>query len=161
WNRGRDARLRASLDARIQGYVDAAEPGTLVSLFPAAPQTPETRPNGQVPFWLMALEAVRTVVTNALALLATHPAARAQGLAEIAAADRSHGRGTVAGLGHLRFVRACVQESIRLWPAAPTLVRRTSFETDWGGTTVRAGTRVLIPAAVFHRSPRRPDANRL
>ena len=44
WNRGRDARLRASMDERIRGYVDAAEPGTLVSLFPSAPQARETAP---------------------------------------------------------------------------------------------------------------------
>jgi cytochrome P450 len=161
WNRGRDARLRASMDERIRGYVDAAEPGTLVSVFPSAPQAPETDPNGQVPFWLMALDAVRTVVANALALLATYPAARAQALEEIAAADASHGRGTVAGLADLRFIRACVQESIRLWPAAPTLVRRTTTDTDWHGSIVPAGTRVLIPAAVFHRTRRVPYANRL
>ncbi len=161
WNRGRNARLRASMDERIRAYVDAAEPGTLVSLFPRAPQAPETLPNGQVPFWLMALDAVRTVVANALALVATHPAARAEALEEIAAADLTHGRGTVAGLADLRFVRACIQESIRLWPAAPTLVRRTTTETEWHGTIVPAGTRVLIPAAVFHRARRLPYANRL
>ena len=98
WNRGRDARLRASMDERIRGYVDAAEPGTLVSLFPSAPQAQETHPNGQVPFWLMALDAVRTVVANALALLATYPAARAAAVEEIAAADADprprHGRRT-------------------------------------------------------------------
>ena len=161
WNRGRDARLRASMDERIRGYVDAAEPGTLVSLFPSAPQVQETLPNGQVPFWLMALDAVRTVVANAMALLATHPAAQAAAVEEIAAADLTHGRGTVAGLADLRFIRACVQESIRLWPAAPTLVRRTTTDTEWHGTTVPAGARVLIPAAVFHRSRRLPYANRL
>jgi cytochrome P450 len=161
WNRGRDARLRASMDERIRAYVDAAEPGTLVSLFPSAPQAQETVPNGQVPFWLMALDAVRTVVANALALMATHPAARAAALDEIAAADRAHGRGALSGLADLRFVRACVQESVRLWPAAPTLVRRTATETDWHGTMVPAGTRVLIPAAVFHRSRGLPYANRL
>ncbi|HEY7130600.1 MAG TPA: cytochrome P450 [Candidatus Limnocylindrales bacterium] len=160
WNRRRDARLRASMDERIRSYVEAAQPGTLVSLFPIAPQGHETDPNGQVPFWLMALDAVRTVATNALALLATHPAARAKALEEIAAADAAHGRGTVAGLADLRFLRACVQESIRLWPAAPTLVRRTTTDTEWLGTTVPAGTRVLIPAAVFHRAPRFPFANR-
>ena len=161
WNRGRNARLRASMDERIRGYVDTPEPGTLVSIFPSAPQAPETDPNGQVPFWLMALDAVRTVVANALALLATYPAARARVVDEIAAADASHGHGTVAGLAELRFVRACVQESIRLWPAAPTLVRRTTTDTDWHGTTVPAGTRVLIPAAAFHRARRLPYANRL
>ena len=161
WNRGRNARLRASMDERIRSYVDAAEPGTLVSLFPSAPQARETHPNGQVPFWLMALDAVRTVVANALALLATHPAAREEAVEEVANADTTHGRGTVAGLTDLRFVRACVQESIRLWPAAPTLVRRTTADTDWHGTTLPAGTRVLIPAAVFHRGQRFPYANRL
>ena len=160
WNRGRNARLRASMDERIGRYVNAAEPGTLVSLFPSAPQAQQTNPNGQVPFWLMALEAVRTVVANALALLAAHPAARAEALEEIAAADASHGRGTVAGLAGLGFIRACVQDSIRLWPAAPTLVRRTTTETEWHGTTVRAGTRVLIPAGVFHRATTSPYANR-
>jgi cytochrome P450 len=93
-------------------------------------------------------------------MLAIHPAARAHAVGEIAAADASHGRGTVAGLADLRFVRACVQESIRLWPAAPTLVRRTTTNTEWGGTTVAAGTRVVIPAAVFHRASRQPFANR-
>jgi cytochrome P450 len=161
WNRGRDARLRVSMDERIRGYVDAAEPSTLVGLFTSSPQVPETLPNGQVPFWLMALDAVRTVVANAMALLATHPAAQAAAVEEIAAADLTHGRGTVAGLADLRFLRACVQESIRLWPAAPTLVRRTTTDTDWQGTTVPAGARVLIPAAVFHRSRRLPYANRL
>ena len=58
-------------------------------------------------------------------------------------------------------IRACVQESIRLWPAAPTLVRRTTTDTEWHGTSVPAGARVLIPAAVFHRSRRLPYANRL
>ena len=161
WNRGRNARLRASMDERIRGYVAAAEPGTLVSLFPTSPQAQETHPNGQVPFWLMALDAVRTVVANSLALIATHPSARDEAIAEIAAADATHGRGAVAGLADLRFVRACVQESIRLWPAAPTLVRRTATDTEWNGASVPAGTRVLIPAAVFHRARRLPYANGL
>ncbi len=125
------------------------------------PQADETDPNGQVPFWLMALDAVRTVTIDALALLATHPAARAEAVEEIAAADAAHGRGTVAGLADLHFVRACVQESIRLWPAAPTLVRRTATDTEWDGATVPAGTRVMIPAAVFHRARSLPYANRM
>src|SRR4026209_2812813 len=62
WSRGRDARLKASMHERIQRYVAAAEPGTLVSLFASAPTEAETRPNGQVPFWLMALDAIRTTV---------------------------------------------------------------------------------------------------
>jgi cytochrome P450 len=39
-------------------------------------------------------------------------------------------------------------------------VRRTTADTDWHGSNVSAGTRVLIPAAVFHRAPAHPFANR-
>jgi len=159
WRRGSDARLKASMDERIQRYVAAAEPGTLVSLFATAPTEPETRPNGQVPFWLMALDAVRTAAFNALALLSTDPGARERALAEVRAADSAHGPGTVAGLAELHFVRACLLDSVRLWPAAAMLVRVTAEETEWYGETLPAGTRVLIPVVAQHRARRLPQAN--
>jgi cytochrome P450 len=160
WARRRDARLRASMDERIQRYVAAAEPGTLVSLFASAPKEAETRPNGQVPFWLMALDAVRTAVFNALALLSTDPAARERALAEVRTADAAHGPGTVAALADLAFVRACMLDSVRLWPAAAMLVRVTAADTEWYGETLPIGATVLIPVAAQHRARRLPHANR-
>ena len=160
WARGRDARLRASMDERIQRYVAAAEPGTLVSLFASAPKGAETQPNGQVPFWLMALDAVRNTVFNALALLTTDPAAHKRALEEVRMADAAHGPGTVAALADLPFVRACMLDSVRLWPAAAMLVRVTAEETEWYGETLPIGTTVLIPAAAHHRAHRLPHANR-
>ena len=160
WNRRRNARLRASMDARIQRYAAAAEPGTLVSLFASAPTQAETRPNGQVPFWLMALDAVRIAVFNALALITTDPAAHERALAEIRMADTTHGPGTVAGLADLAFVRACMLDSVRLWPAAAMLVRVTAAETEWYGETLPIGAKVLIPVSAHHRARRLPHANR-
>jgi cytochrome P450 len=147
------------MDERIQRYVAVAEPGTLVSLFTSAPREAGTGPNGQVPFWLMALDAVRTAVFNALALLATHPAERERALAEIRTADEAHGPGTVAALADLAFVRACLLDSVRLWPAAPMLVRVTAAETEWYGVTLPIGSRVLIPVIAHHRARRLPHAN--
>ena len=152
WARRRDARLRASMDERIQRYVAAAEPGTLVSLFASAPTEAETRPNGQVPFWLMALDAVRTAVFNALALLTTDPAAHERALAEVRTADTAHGPGTVAALADLAFVRACLLDSVRLWPAAAMLVRVTAAETEWYGET--------LPIGAQGPHPRRRPASR-
>jgi cytochrome P450 len=160
WDRRRNARLRASMDARIQRYVAAAEPGTLVSLFASAPTQADTRPNGQVPFWLMALDAVRIAVFNALALLTTDPAAHERALAEIRTADSTHGPGTIAGLADLAFVRACMLDSVRLWPAAAMLVRVTAAETEWYGETLPIGAKVLIPVSAHHRARRLPHANR-
>ena len=160
WNRRRNARLRASMDARIERYVAAAEPGTLVSLFASAPKEAETQPNGQVPFWLMALDAVRIAVFNALALLTTDPAAHERALAEVRTADTAHGPGTVAALAELAFVRACLLDSVRLWPAAAMLVRVTAAETEWYGETLPIGAKVLIPVVAHHRARRLPHANR-
>lgn len=160
WKRGRDARLRASMEARIERYAAAAEPGTLVSLFASAPIAPDTRPSGQAPFWLMALDAVRIAVFNALALLTTERAAHERALAEVRAADAANGPGTVAGLAELGYVRACLLDAIRLWPAAALLVRVTAAETEWYGETLPVGSRVLIPVAAQHRASRLPHANR-
>jgi cytochrome P450 len=160
WNRRRNLRLRASMEARIQRYVDAAEPGTLVSLFASAPTAADTRPAGQAPFWLMALDAVRIAVFNTLALLTTDPTARERALAEIRAADEIHGSGTVAGLADLTFVRACLLDSVRLYPAAAMLVRVTAAETEWYGETLPIGAKVLIPVSAHHRARRLPHANR-
>jgi cytochrome P450 len=107
----------------------------------------------------MALDAVRTAAFNALALLSTDPAAHERALAEIRAADSAHGPGTVAGLAELHFVRACLLDSVRLWPAAAMLVRVTAEETEWYGETLPAGTRVLIPVVAQHRARRLPQAN--
>jgi cytochrome P450 len=131
-----------------------------VSLFSGAPKQADTDPNGQVPFWLMALDAVRTAVFNALALLAIEPAAHERALAEVRAADAAHGPGTLAGLAELAFVRACMLDSVRLWPAAAVLVRVTAAETDWYGETLPVGARVLIPVVAQHRARRLPQANR-
>ncbi len=160
WNRRRNARIRASMDARIQRYAAAAELGTLVSLFASAPTAADTQPNGQAPFWLMALDAVRTAVFNALALLATDPAAAERALAEVRTADRAHGPGAVAALADVGFVRACLLDSIRLWPAAALLVRVAAAETEWYGETLPIGTKVVIPVAAHHRARRLPHANR-
>ncbi|HET9345323.1 MAG TPA: cytochrome P450 [Candidatus Limnocylindrales bacterium] len=160
WNRRRNARLKASMDERIQRYVAAAEPGTLVSLFPSAPTEADTRPNGQVPFWLMALDAVRTAVFNALAVLTTDPVAHERAVAEVRAADSAHGPGTVVALADLAFVRACMLDSVRLWPAAAMLVRVTAAETEWYGETLPTGAKVLIPVVAHHRARRLPHANR-
>jgi cytochrome P450 len=113
-----------------------------------------------VPFWLMALDAVRTAVFNALALLTTDPAAHERAIAEVRMADTAHGPGAVAALADLAFVRACLLDSVRLWPAAAMLVRVTATETEWYGETLPIGTRVLIPAAAHHRARRLPHANR-
>jgi cytochrome P450 len=120
----------------IGRYVDGAEEGSLVSLFPDAPSDDRTKPEGQVPHWLFA--SFDTLAINAfrcLALLASHPVQRAR------AEEDPY------------YLDACLQEAMRLWPTTPMLARVTVEEVDWDGVTVPAGTQVLFPNTFLHRDP--------
>jgi len=129
------------LMARLARYVDAAEPGSLVSLFADAPADAEVDAPGQLPHWLFALADTLPInAFRALALLASHPAQRARAIEEIA-----------SGGGELRYVEACVQEAARLWPTTPLLARETLADTQLRGVTVPAGTQLLIFNTFNHR----------
>ena len=71
---------------RLRAYVDAAEEGSLVSLFGDAPSDVQTKVEGQIPHWLFATHD--TLAINALrclALLASHGRQRGVAMDEIGA----------------------------------------------------------------------------
>jgi cytochrome P450 len=139
---------------RIEGYVRAAERGSLVALFTEAPADEDTRPAGQVPHWLFALgDTLATNAFRALALLAAHPDQRARAEGEIAAAAIDSGA-AVAGLGYLD---ACLHEAMRLWVTTPLLAREAVEDTDWDGEPVPQGTQVMIFNTFLHRDPETHD----
>jgi cytochrome P450 len=142
WRRKRVRTLRQAMMAGIGQHVAAAADGSLAGLFATAPQTPLTRPAVQVPHWLMALEGLgTTVIGPTLALLAGHPEHDERARAEARAA------------GDRAYLRACLHESLRLWPLVPTLLRVVTTPTGWHGTTLAAGTGITIPVAVHNRNP--------
>lgn len=127
---------------RLDNYVEAAAPGSLVALLADAPSDAATNATGQVPHWLFALaDTLPMNAYRALALLASHPAQRRRGIEEIGAG------------GDLRYLEACLQEAMRLWPTTPLLSRETLVDLDWNGAIVPAGTQVLIFNTFNHRDP--------
>ncbi|GAA2215180.1 cytochrome P450 [Nonomuraea monospora] len=154
---GRTRRLRAVVTSGIERHLAAATAGGLAVLgrsptslsgslanFAAeAPTTARTCPAGQVPHWLMALEGIgSTVLGPTLALIAGHPEhyERARSEARATSSDRRH-------------LRACLNESLRLWPLVATLPRVVTEPTGWHDGTLPAGTDILIPVAVHSRNP--------
>ena len=134
---------------RLESYVEAAEPGSLVSLFAEATVTRDTKPAGQVTHWLFALGD--TLAINAfrcLALIASHPSARSAVLAELSQAGTLERGPAVSGLVYLD---ACLNEAMRLWPTTPMLSRETVDDVDWDGTTIPAGTQILLVNTFNHR----------
>ena len=125
---------------RIGSYVERAEPGSLVSRFGEAPSDADTRVEGQIQHWLFAMQD--TLCANALralALLATHPAQRER------------------AVGDERYLRACLEEAMRLWPTTPMLSRETLVELRWDGEVLPPGTQALIVNNFHHRDPERLD----
>jgi len=136
--------LRARFLARIQTYLDRAEPGSLAARAASVSSTDATRPNHQVPQWLFAFDAAGMATFRALALLAAHPDQAAQARAEL----RSH---LGAERQYLPFLRATVLEALRLWPTTPAILRQSTRATEWDAGTMPARTGVLVFTPFFHR----------
>ncbi|MFD8881479.1 cytochrome P450 [Streptomyces erythrochromogenes] len=143
--------------ARIGEYVRHAGDDTLAGRA-ARHADPTDRegavdPGDEARLWLLAMDAVPDTVLRTLLLLGAHPceqdAAAAEAAAEVAAGPAR---------GELPRLRACVRESLRLYPVVPDLIRVTRGETEWRGVRHPAGTSVLLPAAFHQRDPERVPA---
>ncbi len=64
--------------------------------------------------------------------------------AEIDAVMGSEDEVSVEHLGQLRYLEACVKESLRLFPPVPIYVRKLGQDMDLAGTTVFTRYRLLI-----------------
>lgn len=134
--------------ARLGEYVAAAEEGSLVSLFGEAPADARTKQVGQIPHWMFASgDTLANNAFRAAALIASHPAAREAVERELAADGSRNGDGGP----NLAYIGACLEEAMRLYPTTTMLARETLAETEWRGSTVPAGTQVLIPNTFLHR----------
>jgi cytochrome P450 len=136
--------LRDRFLSGLARHMERAEPGSLASLLARAPTSPQSAPIGQLPHWLFAFDAAGIAAYRALALLATHPLAAEHVRSELAAGDPAVPR-------ELPYLRACVLESLRLWPTTLAVLRESTSETSWDGTTLPAGTAFIIVSSFFHR----------
>jgi cytochrome P450 len=138
--RGERDRFLALLSDRVR----RAEPGSLAAALPPPDATrPGTDPRGQVAHWLFAFDAVGMTVFRTLAVLACHPDD----------ADRARAEADEGGDGAdaLPFLRACVLETVRLWPTTPLLLRETVRPAVCGGVTVPEGASVVLFTPYLHR----------
>ncbi|MFC6929462.1 cytochrome P450 [Actinomadura yumaensis] len=126
--------------ARVHRYVEYAEPGSLAELVARAPAAPGLRRDEQVPQWLFAYEPAGMAAFRALALLAAHPDAAER------AAKEARGGGS-----DLPFLRASVEESVRLWPTTLSILRDTTAPTEWDGRAMPEGTGLLIHTPFVQR----------
>lgn len=151
--RAQDTAKRDRLLRRIGGYLDQSDP---FSVLGAAATSADTRvdPASQVPHWLFAYDAAGIASIRTLALLSTHPAEYQRAVAEADDVDQ-------AAPGTLPYLRACVQESLRLWPTTLVILRDSTETTYWSAGRLPAETSLLIVSSYFHRDGERlPYADR-
>ena len=108
-------------------------------------------------------ETTGSVLTWTLKLLVDNPKemARAQAEADRVLGGLKDGVVTMAATQEMGFIMRCINESMRLFPHPPVLLRRASEpDTLPGGFDVPAGQDILISVYNIHRSPAvwdRPD----
>ncbi|MEU7629704.1 cytochrome P450 [Nocardia sp. NPDC049220] len=141
-------RRRDLFTNRLYRYVESAQPDSLAGALAAVPAAGATDPVGQIPHWLFAFDAAGMALSRALAVLTTHPEQAARAQADAAAPDR---------LDLRSYLRACVLESVRLWPTTPTILRDITTDTQWRDGedcfTIAAGAALMIAVPAFHRDP--------
>ncbi len=97
-------------------------------------------------------ETSANALSWAIHLLTRMPAAQERLIGEI---DAVTGGETISQdhLAELAVVRAFIEETMRLFPPAPSLSRKTRKAETLGGVAVEAGASVLVPIHLIHRHP--------
>lgn len=109
-----------------------------------------------VTFVVAGHETVASALTWTLHLLARHPQAQQRLHAELDAVLGAPGGQREPGwddLGALRWTRAVLEESLRLYPPAWVITRTALAEDEVAGVRVPAGTLVIVCTWALHRHP--------
>ncbi|WP_461187860.1 cytochrome P450 [Arthrobacter sp. Z4-13] len=138
-----DTGLRTKFLSRIEDRMKNAERGSLAYAIANVHPGQHAAPVDQIPQWLFALETTGIATFKTLALLATHP--------EHAATARDEVQRDETQRQHLPFLRACVLESLRLWPTTPVILRQSTREVQWPDGDMATGCGVMIYVPYFHR----------
>ncbi len=151
--RPKRTRVRDRFYERLNTYLTRAEPGSLAGVMATTHTTSFSEPAQQVPQWLFASDPAGLATFRTLAVLASHP--------HHAARVRDEIKNRNAAQHDLPYLRACVLDTLRLWPTTPMVLRQSTAETTWESGVMAAQTGLLIFAPFFHRDDQRlPDANR-
>jgi cytochrome P450 len=139
--------------AKVQRYVDAAQPGSLCSLVGTAPSDAQTDPAGQLVHWLFAMgDTLPANVFRTLAVLATHRDQREEVGRQLAGKDLTD-PATIAGQDYLA---GAILEAMRLWPTTQLFGRVATEDVRFPtGAKLPAGKQALIYNVFNHRNRER------
>ncbi|MFD3810390.1 cytochrome P450 [Rhodococcus sp. NPDC058639] len=109
--------------------------------------------NQVLTFLVAGNETTAATLGFAVHFLSRHPEVVAKARAEIAEVVGADGQIGYEQVAKLRYVRRIVDETLRLWPAAPGYFRKVRGETTLGGRTLPPGSWVFVLLPQLHRDP--------
>ena len=143
-------RLKA-YQARLQGLVAGAEPGTLAFRARTLPDAAGIPVADQVTHWMFAMsDTLSENVARAAGVIHAIPRSRDLARQEV----HNVNIGDPAAAGRLSYICACLEEAMRLWPSTPFIVREALHTDTLGGQRVSPGDQVVIPNVLNHLDPR-------
>nr|BAN19902.2 cytochrome P450 [Echinochloa phyllopogon] len=159
----RDAFLQRLIDAE-QRRLDEGDVGEKKSMIAVLLSLQKSEPEVYTDTMIMALcanlfgagtETTSTTTEWAMSLLLNHPEALKKAQAEIDTAVGTTSRLiTPEDLPRLGYLQCVINETLRLYPAAPLLMpHESSADCKVGGYDVPRGTMVLVNAYAIHRDP--------
>ena len=151
--RGTETGTRAEGDSES----DSDEPMDLLSILLRAQRHGEVS-EGDIRDEMMTMllaghDTTALTLTYAWYLLSQHPAVEQQLYAEL---DEVLGgdRPTAADSRRLSYTTNVLNEAMRLYPPVYTLFREAAVDAEFGGYRLPAGSGLMLPQWVVHRSPR-------
>ncbi|PSC76848.1 carotene epsilon-chloroplastic [Micractinium conductrix] len=145
-----------------EGYINESDPSVLRFLIASREEVDSVQLRDDLLSMLVAgHETTGSVLTWTVDLLARNPDTMRKAQEEVDRVLGSRDKPTMEDYMNLKYVMRCVNESMRLYPHPPVLLRRALVEDELpGGFTVPAGQDVMISVYNIHRSPAvwdRPD----
>ncbi|KAL4446664.1 hypothetical protein ABPG77_007908 [Micractinium sp. CCAP 211/92] len=154
------AKCKAMVDAEEaaqfeEGYINEADPSVLRFLIASRDEVDSVQLRDDLLSMLVAgHETTGSVLTWTVDLLARNPDKMRKAQEEVDRVLGDREKPTMEDYMNLKYVMRCINESMRLYPHPPVLLRRALVEdTLPGGYTVPANQDVMISVYNIHRSP--------
>ena len=142
-------------EAAGEEYVNENDPTILRFLIDAREEVTSTQLRDDLLSMLVAgHETTGSVLTWTAYLLAQNPDCLARAHAEVDAVLGDRGTCGLADLKELKYVMRCINESMRLYPHPPVLIRKAlKADTLPGGYDIPEGQDILLSIYNLHRNP--------
>jgi len=146
----RRERLLGTYRSQLEEAIRGAEPNSLAALARGRPDAGNIPVAAQMTHWLFAMNDTlgENAVRAAGVIHASEPT-------RLRASDEVKGKDLddPATVTSLRFVAACLEEAMRLWPSTPFLLREAVDRDTLCGHRVETGDQVVIPNLFNHVDP--------